>query len=168
MARTANSLLSARRLSLLCRLKNLIAGFDFDGSQHAHFDCQDFQCLQVRKRQATRQMINVNFIPRPNRYNKLNDAYFWFYVLFLSFRTLSVLFFSAAMNEASKEPLNFIRNVPSKFWTLDVSWSKVLLENFLFNFLIKPFSSNAFLTRSKSRKPRWPFLERSFFTSPRL
>lgn len=73
------------------------------------------------------------FIFRPNRYNGLNDAYFWFYIIFLVFRTMCVLFYSAEINEASKKPLKFIRKVPSKYWTLDVKiWSFPFLRQ-LFN-----------------------------------
>lgn len=63
---------------------------------------------------------NFSFF-RPNRINALSHVYFWFYIVFLLFRTMTVLFASAGLNEACKKPLHYIRNVPSRHWSLDVS-----------------------------------------------
>lgn len=65
---------------------------------------------------------------RPTRYNTINNVYFWFYVTFLFGRTIAVLFSSASINESAQKPLNFIRNVPTKYWTLDVSKKDFVVE----------------------------------------
>lgn len=51
-------------------------------------------------------------------------------MVFLLFRTVSVLFSSALINEAAQKPLHYIRNVPSQYWTLDVRKKNYIFQRF--------------------------------------
>jgi hypothetical protein len=67
-----------------------------------------------------RKLVRITEISRPNRYNLINDIYFWFYIVFLAFRTFAVLFASANMNESARKPIELIRRVPTRYWSVDV------------------------------------------------
>lgn len=120
MAGTADPLLSAHRSGLFHRLSSVNVDFVVDGSQCFEFDFQHFQRFQVKALIVNWKIFDFDIF-RPTRYNAINDAYFWFYITFLCFRTIVVLFASSSINEAARKPLDYIRNVPTKFWTLDVS-----------------------------------------------
>lgn len=157
-----SSLFSTHRLGVLHWFACFRLDSYLNGAQHAHLDCEDFQCLQVRieQRKILRKSLRA-FTCRPNRYNLLNDAYFWFYIVFLVVRTLGVLFCSASINDTSQKPLNLIRNVPSRYWNIDVSWIvSWAWSSWASSF---NFSLNDSTTQLTLNHPRWPSQAKSSF-----
>nr|XP_029728071.1 gustatory receptor for sugar taste 64b-like [Aedes albopictus] len=47
-------------------------------------------------------------------------VYFWYSLALLIFRTLCMLYIGSGVHVASMSPLNILRNVPSKYWGLDL------------------------------------------------
>jgi hypothetical protein len=122
VARLESSLFPADWLGLLHRPSCFAVDSLLAGPQHAGPHREVLQCLQVSCPIINWQKPKVNTtFPRPNRITALSHGYFWFYIVFLTFRTMAVLFAAAGLNEACKKPLNYIREVPSRFWSLDVS-----------------------------------------------
>jgi hypothetical protein len=69
------------------------------------------------------QLISLEFIfisDRPSADDIFNQSYFWFFLIFLNLRTFGGLFLSSRINEAAREPLMYIRNIPNHQWNLDV------------------------------------------------
>ncbi|XP_037048444.1 uncharacterized protein LOC119082852 [Bradysia coprophila] len=50
----------------------------------------------------------------------INKVYFWAALIFITLRTLVMLFCASSINDASKKPLRVLRCVPSVAWSLEV------------------------------------------------
>jgi Trehalose receptor len=66
-------------------------------------------------------IVKIFLAFRPDRLDFLDDLYFWFYLVFLTTRIFSMLFCCSGVHEAACEPIIYVRNVPTKYWTIDVS-----------------------------------------------
>ncbi|KAG5679797.1 hypothetical protein PVAND_009335 [Polypedilum vanderplanki] len=68
---------------------------------------------------------------KPSNVDILNAVYFWFFLTFLTCRTLSVLLLSASINEAAKKPMEYIRNIPNKEWNVELKrlFDIILMES---------------------------------------
>lgn len=51
---------------------------------------------------------------------KLNALYFYFSIIFIISRTLSMLYFSTTVNEASQRPYKILRSIPHNAWGPEV------------------------------------------------
>lgn len=78
-------------------------------------------------------LSKINF--RPNRFSALNHFNFWFFFIQLVTRLMGVLFTCANMNIYAKKPLDLLKSVPAKHWSLDVSVFISLFEFLRFIFL---------------------------------
>ena len=58
---------------------------------------------------------------RQTRLNALSDFYFWYYVVFVAFRSGTLFFTAGTIYELSRTPLRYIRKVSKKNWCIDVS-----------------------------------------------
>ncbi|XP_037906237.1 gustatory receptor for sugar taste 64c-like [Hermetia illucens] len=62
------------------------------------------------------QLFNIS-MERPST---MDQIFSWFSLVFLISRTLAMLFFASTIHDASKEPLAILRDIPTKYWTLEV------------------------------------------------
>lgn len=51
---------------------------------------------------------------------KLNALYFYFSIIFIISRTLSMLYFATTVNEASQRPYNILKSIPHDSWGPEV------------------------------------------------
>lgn len=51
---------------------------------------------------------------------KLNALYFYFSIVFIISRTLSMLYFATTVNEASQRPYNILKSIPHMSWGPEV------------------------------------------------
>lgn len=60
-----------------------------------------------------------------NRTRKLryvmNDVYYWFSLLFLIGRTVTLFLCAAHINEAAKKPLDIVTKIPNNGWSVEVN-----------------------------------------------
>ncbi|XP_059621800.1 gustatory receptor for sugar taste 64a-like [Phlebotomus argentipes] len=55
-----------------------------------------------------------------NYTNTLSTVYFWFSLFFVMGRTVCVLLCAASIHDSSKTPLKTLRNVPTRFWSVEL------------------------------------------------
>ncbi|XP_059610052.1 gustatory receptor for sugar taste 64b-like [Phlebotomus argentipes] len=62
------------------------------------------------------QLFNSFEVP-PDR---LNTIYFWYSLIYIITRTLTMLFFAASVNEAAKEPYQMLKALPHTSWSVEI------------------------------------------------
>lgn len=71
---------------------------------------------------------------RYERHNAITEVYFWFFLIYFIVRTLYMLIVISQINDTVKKPLEIIRNIPTKYWNVDVSEN--LSKNFWCQWII--------------------------------
>uniref|UniRef100_A0A1B0CHD5 Gustatory receptor n=1 Tax=Lutzomyia longipalpis TaxID=7200 RepID=A0A1B0CHD5_LUTLO len=51
---------------------------------------------------------------------QLNAVYFWYSLIYIIIRALTMLFFAASINEAAKEPYQMLKSLPYTSWTCEI------------------------------------------------
>jgi hypothetical protein len=82
---------------------------------------------------------------------KQNNGDFWFFLMIFMIRNMFMLYTIAKMNESVKKPLEVIRNVPSRYWTIDVEeeekknqFKKLTTNLFSFHLIVETFDGRNF------------------------
>ncbi|KAG5682212.1 hypothetical protein PVAND_011578 [Polypedilum vanderplanki] len=65
---------------------------------------------------------------KPNRFNLLSHIHFYFVLIILAIQLIATLFTCANMNRSALKPLETLRNIPSKYWSIDFKILQHLIE----------------------------------------